>query len=197
MVASISPHRLVDTAAVSVLAWSAAKAVRGDVAPDEERVFRAVNGAPDALAPLVWPVMQMGALGAVYVAAAETHRRRGRNAAVAVAVGGTAVWGGVKLVKPLIGRGRPAAHLDDVAIRGQRPGGLGYPSGHAAVSMALALAAAPRRLRPLAILAAGMTAASRMYVGAHLPLDVVGGTAIGWLVGSQIDECHGRRRPDE
>jgi membrane-associated phospholipid phosphatase len=49
----------------------------------------------------------------------------------------------------------------------------------------------------LALLGAAVTGASRMYVGAHLPLDIVGGAAVGWLVGTAATcgaGCCGSRR---
>jgi membrane-associated phospholipid phosphatase len=170
-------------ASTTLLWWSARRARTGTVSRHEERVFRKVNDAPDALYPAVWPVMQMGSLGAVYVAAAGVRREAGTRRAVMVAAVGTAVWGGVKLVKPSIGRGRPGAHLPGVHVRGQPQTGLGYPSGHAAVALTLALLTTrePRR-RAAAVVGAGVTGAARMYVGAHLPLDVLGGFAIGLIV---------------
>jgi len=97
------------------------------------------------------------------------------------------VWGGIKLVKPLIGRGRPADLLDDVRVRGAAQSGLGFPSGHAAVSMTLALVATrSTRVHSAALAAALVAGISRIYVAAHLPLDVVAGTAAGWVVGSAV-----------
>jgi undecaprenyl-diphosphatase len=181
---------LVTAAAAATLVWSACSSKRRNVTPREERVFRRFNDAPDLLSPLLWPLMQTGSLAAVFVAAEATRRLRGRNEALTVAVAGTAVWGGVKLIKPLVGRGRPAAHLDDVNVHGQQQRGLGYPSGHAAVSMTLALLTTRTGgARAAAIAVAAITGASRMYVGAHLPLDVVGGLAIGTLVGSGVRCC--------
>lgn len=167
------------------LLWSARRARSLVVSPVEERVFRTFNDAPDALAPLTWPVMQMGSLASVFVAAAHARHRAGDREALEIAAVGTAVWGGIKLIKPLVGRGRPAAHLDGVHVRGHPQTGLGYPSGHAAVSLTLALVAHRSATeQSWALLGAAVTAASRMYVGAHLPLDIVGGAAAGWLVGS-------------
>lgn len=169
--------------ASAAVGWSAVRARTHAVSPAEERAFRLVNDAPDALYPLAWPVMQMGSLGAVFVTAAGVQRTEGRRRAMLVAGIGTAVWGGVKAVKPLVGRGRPAAHLDGVRVRGARQTGLGYPSGHAAVSLTLAhLAPRSPLWRAVATLGAAITGSTRMYVGAHLPLDVVGGFAIGVLV---------------
>jgi undecaprenyl-diphosphatase len=184
---------LVIAAAAPTLVWSARSAKQPDVAQGEERVFRRFNDAPDLLSPVLWPLMQTGSLGAVFVAAEATRRIRGRNQALTVAVAGTAVWGGVKLIKPFVGRGRPAAHLDAVNVHGQEQRGLGYPSGHAAVSMTLALLTTRTGgARTVAVALAAITGASRMYVGAHLPLDVVGGVAIGTLVGSAVRCCHQR-----
>jgi membrane-associated phospholipid phosphatase len=179
------PSRRALAVPLAGLVWSAWRAHGNDVSGSEERVFRAFNAAPDGLAPFLWPVMQMGSLGAVYVVAADQYRREGRAQAIAVAATGTAVWGGIKLIKPIVGRGRPVDHLERVRVRGRGQSGLGYPSGHAAVSLTLALSASVNaRDRRLAVLGAAVTAVSRMYVGAHLPLDVVGGASAGWLVGA-------------
>ena len=175
----------VAASSAAALVWSAHRARSRTVSEVEERVFRVANDAPDALDAVAWPVMQMGSLGAVFATSARVWRTSGPRRAVTVAVIGTAVWGGVKVIKPAIGRGRPAMYLPAVHVRGQPQTGLGYPSGHAAVSLTLALLATrSRRARAAAVAGAGVTGATRMYVGAHLPLDVLGGFAVGLLVES-------------
>ena len=168
----------------AALCGSACRARSGSVGDAEERVFRRFNDAPDGLHGPAWVLMQSGSLAGVFVAAAELARRRRTPSAVAIAIAGSTVWAGVKLVKPLVGRGRPQQHLDEVVVRGQPQTGLGYPSGHAAVALTLALLA-PRVPTPTAQAAGvafgGAVGATRMYVGAHLPLDVAGGLAIGLL----------------
>lgn len=180
---------LTDVIGVAVAVESARRARSQEVGAREERVFRAVNDAPDAIHPPVWAVMQSGSLGAVFVAAGHLHRRGNPGGAAVAAVSGTVVWGGVKLIKPLVRRGRPRDHLSGVTVRGAEQRGLGYPSGHAAVAMTLAevttVACSPAG-RTVAHLVAATTGGARVYVGAHLPLDVAGGLALGSVVGRRV-----------
>lgn len=70
----------------------------------------------------------------------------------------------------------------------------GFVSGHSAVAAALATAAAPylsRRLRRVAWALALTVGLARVYVGAHLPLDVVGGLLVGWVTGSLVHHALG------
>jgi membrane-associated phospholipid phosphatase len=187
---------------VVAFAESVRRAHGGHVGRCEERVFRWFNHRTNRIAAPVWVLMQTGSLAAVFVLAGAAARRGRMRSAVLIAVYGTAVWAGVKLVKPGVRRGRPEDHLDDVVVRGDRQSGLGYPSGHAAVALALGLMA-PEALgvarRPAydaaAVGVAAATGATRMYVGAHLPLDVVGGLAIGAVVGRAGSLLLGRLVP--
>ncbi len=173
-------------AAALVLCESARQARTLSVGRGEERIFRRFNRAPDALHVPLWTVMQSGSLAAVW-ATGGALARAGRTPAACVAtLSGTAVWGGVKLIKPRVGRGRPEAVLDGVSVRGPAQTGLGYPSGHAAVATTLALVLTHAKgpaWRAAALAVAGTVSGARMYVGAHLPLDVVGGLALGVLFG--------------
>ena len=177
---------IVPLAAGAVLCRSARLARTNAVADTEQRVFRRFNDAPEQLHVPAWVIMQSGSLAGVFVTAAELARRRRPRTAAAAAIAGTTVWAGAKVIKPLVGRGRPQEHLDDVSVRGQPQTGLGYPSGHAAVALTLALIAPRATTAPsqaAAMTFAGVIGATRMYVGAHLPLDVAGGLAIGLLAG--------------
>jgi undecaprenyl-diphosphatase len=174
--------------AASVVVWSGCAARRGVVSDREAAVFRTFNEPPPVVDRLEVPagaVMQAGSLGGVFAVTGVVGARQGSRRAAGVFGVGGAVWFAMKIVKPLVGRGRPDDLLDGVTVRGQPQTGLGYPSGHAAVSTTLALVATtggPARVAALAVAAVAGT--SRMYVGAHLPLDVVGGFAAGALAGS-------------
>jgi undecaprenyl-diphosphatase len=170
-------------------AWWHAR--RPDVTEAEERVMRTVNGAPDAGYPPVYGVMQLGSLGGG-LAAGALLLRRDRRTGIATMLAVTAAWGGSKLVKRSTGRGRPEAHLEEIVIRGAPQRGLGFPSGHAGVATVVALAAAPVVPRPVAVALAGAavtTVFARVYVGAHLPLDVAGGAAMGLALGCVAREA--------
>jgi hypothetical protein len=173
-------------AGTATLAIAGLEARRHRVLGPEEQVFRGLNDLPDELHGPVWAVMQTGSLASVGVVSVLALLARRPRAAVSLGVAGTAAWAGAKAMKNEIGRGRPAAHVDDVNVRGRPQTGLGFPSGHSAVVVALASAAAPSLPRPLRLIAwtaAGVTAGARMYVGAHLPLDIVGGLGLGAAVG--------------
>jgi glycosyltransferase 2 family protein len=155
----------------------------------EEDLFRLVNDLPNALFPAFWVVMQAGNVLAVGVAAAVVAATRRFWLAANLAITGIGVWLLARLIKDLVGRGRPETLLDDVHIRGGQDSGLGFVSGHAAVAVAIATLVAPylgRRARWVAVVVAVLVCVSRLYVGAHLPLDVVGGAALGWAAGSLV-----------
>ena len=164
-------------------AWWAAR--QPEVGDTEELVMRVVNHAPDGGYWPVYAVMQLGSLGGG-LAAGALLARRDRRIGIATMVAVTAAWGGSKLVKRSTGRGRPDAHLDGIVIRGAPQRGLGFPSGHAGVATVVALSAASVLPRSAALAVGGAavtTLFARVYVGAHLPLDVAGGAAMGVALG--------------
>jgi undecaprenyl-diphosphatase len=94
-------------------------------------------------------------------------------------------------MKLIVDRGRPPVFLSDVLFHGYPtdPRGSGYPSSHAAVAVAVVVGAWPwldRRWRVIGSMVAGMIALNRMYVGAHFPLDIVGGVAVGLMSGGIV-----------
>ena len=159
-----------------------------EVVPHAEvDVFELLNGLPDAVWPAVWLPMQAGSyagsLVVVGIAGVATRDRRVTAAALVASQG--AYWTS-KAVKSMISRGRPEVLLAEVHLR-EKADGFGYVSGHAAVACALAASLAPsmpRRFRPVAFAGAAIVGFARVYGGAHLPLDVVGGAGIGLLLGT-------------
>jgi glycosyltransferase 2 family protein len=172
------------------LALAGAAVRGGDIGPVELRIFRAVNRLPDGLRGPLWLVMQTGTLAAApaaaFVATASGRPRLARR----LLVGGATTWALSKVVKQWVGRPRPTTLLADTRPRGRIQSGLGFVSGHAGVATGLCVAALPElgpRGRRLAIATAAIVPLSRLYVGAHLPLDVVGGAALGLAVDAALD----------
>jgi glycosyltransferase 2 family protein len=162
----------------------------------ESVTTRRVNQLPDVLHGPVWLVMQSGALGAPLVSggvAMVTGRPTLAGRLVGSGVGAYLLAKGVKRV---VRRGRPRELVSGVQIRGSPATGHGYVSGHAAVSMALATEVLPlvgAKARPLPLATASVVALARIYVGAHLPLDALGGAALGWAVSRTGSELLSQR----
>ena len=95
------------------------------------------------------------------------------------------------IVKRIVDRGRPPAYLTDVLVHGYPtdPRGSGYPSSHTAVAIAVVVGAWPWLNAPwrvCGVVAATLIGLNRMYVGAHFPLDIVGGVAVGLIAGGIV-----------
>ncbi len=180
-----------------VFAASALVASRG-VAPSETGVFRVVNGLPDFLYLGIWPFMQYGVFVTIPILIVVALLMRRTRLAAAMAIGGVGVYLLAKVAKGWVDRGRPSALIADVT-EGRETfgiGSLGYPSGHAAVAGALTVILTPHlparwRWLPLSLLV--IVGVGRMYVGAHLPLDLIGGAALGVAAGSAANLIIGVR----
>ena len=82
----------------------------------------------------------------------------------------------------LVERERPGTTVPDAIIRTASIAGLSFPSGHAVLAFAVAGLAAPymtRRWRIGLYALAALNGVARVYLGAHNPLDIVGGAALG------------------
>jgi undecaprenyl-diphosphatase len=171
--------------------------VSGRQVPGWERsVFRTINDLPGFLYGTVWVVMQLGSglaiAGAAMVALVFRRFRLAGTVAIAAGAANLLSLAG----KAIVNRPRPAGVLAHVHVRGAPATGNGYPSGHAAVAFALATIAwlwfGPR-VRWAFFVAAVIVCFGRVYVGAHFPLDVVGGAALGVASGAIVGLATGMR----
>ena len=177
-------------AAVILLIVSALPIERDNVPTWEKEIFESINHLPAWLNPPLQVVMQLGNLIAVPVIALLAYLmwRRWR-VSIDIAISGVAAWILARVLKEAVGRGRPGDLLQEVILRDPAASGLGFVSGHTAVATAVATVLAAylgARGTVVAVLAAVSVGISRIYVGAHLPLDVVGGAMMGWALGSLI-----------
>lgn len=179
---------------LAVLAWLSVVAGGGVLTRPERDAFRLLNDLPGWLDGPLRTVTQAGWIGAVPIAAALAVVLRRRRLAVDLTIAGVVAWVLAKVVKDLAHRGRPGVLIEDVILRGVPGTGHGFVSGHAAVAAALATVASSqvsRRTRRMLWAAVWLVAAARVYSGAHLPLDVVGGVALGWALGAGVHLLRG------
>ena len=96
-----------------------------------------------------------------------------------------ATFGITELLKNLVARPRPYIVLDNVFSRDIMVGGMGYPSGHTAIVTMIGLSLSfllPKNFRWVVFFWIGLVGISRMYLGVHAPLDIVGGILLGTVV---------------
>ncbi|MBS2028105.1 MAG: phosphatase PAP2 family protein [Deltaproteobacteria bacterium] len=121
-----------------------------------------------------------GLVLALVPGAASLALRLGLAAGLATAV--------VQVLKRSCRRPRPSRGIAGFSALAQDPDAFSFPSGHSAVAFAVAVAlvmtASPLGGFELAL--ASCVAVSRVYLGAHYPLDVTLGAALGGLCGAGV-----------
>jgi undecaprenyl-diphosphatase len=167
----------------------------GEVAGVEEAVFRAINGLPDFLQAPMWLLQIPGILVfPLVVALAALLLRRYRLAAAIALTVPLKLLLERRVVKVLVERQRPGTSVSDAILRDASPTGLSFPSGHAILAFALAGLLAPylgRVGRIVVYSVAALNAVARVYLGAHNPLDVVGGAGLGIAIAGALNFAFG------
>jgi undecaprenyl-diphosphatase len=174
--------------AAGALLVSLLVALRDQVPSWELRLTEWLNGAPDAVAAILYPLMQLGTLAApLLVALGILVFKRDRLLAATTIVVGLVAWFGAKAIKDWVERGRPLEYLPGINVREGDGAGLGFISGHSAVVASavavMTMVALPRRFRWIVLVIALFVGVARIVHGVHLPADVVGGWAFGALIG--------------
>src|SRR4051812_39038444 len=180
-----------------VLALATHWADQNVIPPAEIRVFRALNGLPDALYVPLWLPMQFGNLVVGLVVGLSVAGLL-QDVVVAIAVVVATVS---KLVVERVVRARTKAFAEvrqrpgvsepGAILRGDVPvSGASFPSGHVILAAGIA-AVLSTALSPSLVwipwLAVALVGLGRIYVGAHNPLDVAAGLGAGMLIGGVLE----------
>jgi membrane-associated phospholipid phosphatase len=177
---------------LAVLAVGMLAVRNGTVSGVEESTFHAVNDLPGWLYPAVWPFVQLGALAIGPVVAIVATACRRYRLAIAAVLATVLKLVTERAVKAIVSRQRPGTSIGgEVELRGDvSPSGESFVSGHAVLIAALAGVVTPYlpgrwKIMPWVLVGAVML--GRVYVGAHNPLDVVCGAALGVAIAGALN----------
>jgi len=156
----------------------------------ERPVFGYFNSLPSAYSGFMSAITQLGGLGGLIIWCGLAWYLVNKRAAYTVLATGWLAWTVAKIAKAIAHRGRPGEFVADINLSsGEILTGYGFPSGHATLSAAVAAVLYYQiepKYRKYLLLTVLLVGVSRMYLGAHFPLDIFGGWALGALIGAGI-----------
>lgn len=174
-----------------VLAVSTLLAITGAVFDWERRVFDLINHAylPVWVSEQVAKPISNAVWGMVFLVVALLAVPKFRLLSWQYAVAAGSAYVTVFIIEHLVDRARPIGLESYEVVSRAAQDGPGFPSGHVAVIAALGLAiwpfvSWPWRIFIIALI--GAEAWSRVFLGVHAPLDVVGGIAVAMVVVATI-----------
>lgn len=173
--------RLVAAAAIVALGALAARA--RPVNALEVDIYRQIGQLPTWSRPGWRFVELLGSVGAIGVAAATAFFFRRFRLGIKVILGATLAWGLTAVIDGLVAP-RPVPLTLVASFRT-----FHFPAQHVALAAAMATIATPYLRRPLRRLGwpvVALVALADVYLGHHLPLDVVTGAFLGWWSGTAL-----------
>jgi len=180
----------IGAAGAAVVVASALIARNGRVGPVERNIFEVINGLPDALKWPMWSFQLVGLLlTPLAVALVALVLRRWRLALAAVLLMPLKLYVEKGVLKELVHRERPGVTEVDPILRDAPASGPSFPSGHAIIAFGLATLLTPflsRRWQVVVWTLAVLNGVARIYLGAHNPLDIVGGAGAGVAIGGVL-----------
>ena len=180
-------HVLITICTSVALFYASAWLARNQFPNWEQQLLRLIYGLPTFIGPGVYFITQFGSIAMVGIAGLILLIKSTKKVALEVMASGLTAYILAIFAKEIVSRPRPSGLVSGISQRFETAAGPGFPSGHTAVATALATSLwfiVPKKYRPFLILWVALVAFSRMYLGLHAPLDIVGGVAIGLFVGA-------------
>lgn len=158
----------------------------------EEKIFYWFYDLPVGWRPSFLAITQLGSAWAlVALTIVVAWVKRSYALAIKFLSIGVLTYLAAILLKHFVARPRPYQLFEGVTQRDPiGTADYGYPSGHAAMAIVAALLLLPlipRQFRWLLTVLVVLVGVSRLYLGVHLPLDIVGGYCLGWFVVSAVE----------
>lgn len=180
--------------AFGLAAWLA---IGSDLYGWESSWLRAVNNWPDAWRPFfIAASLAPSSLWIGLVAVVVTFLLKLYNLAWRLAASVLAGALLTEVLKEWLARPRPGGLVGELHVRVAEHD-YGFPSGHCLMITIVVLTLLPylpRWLKWVACLMIALMALSRLYLGVHSPLDVIGGVALGAAIVLVIDALPSRWR---
>lgn len=150
----------------------------------EEKLLEMVYGLPDSFRLFFLAVTLLGSAWALAVILIALLMKERFDVAMRVMTAGLSTYLIVWIAKELIARPRPGELVSSILQRELLVMGYGFPSAHTALATALAVVLGvylPKNRRYVVPVWISLVAVSRLYLGVHAPLDIIGGFCIGLI----------------
>lgn len=141
---------------------------------------------PKSLDIITVNITHLGSLAMLYSAALVTYILNYKKLSLKLLVSGLGAYVFAGFLKELVMRPRPFDVWQEIIAREYGKLGYGFPSGHTALIVAVSVVLwsyAKKEQRIVLVATAVLVALSRMVLGVHMPLDLVGGLLIGLITG--------------
>lgn len=150
----------------------------------EASIFSLFYVQSGLLVPVFFVITQLGSIYFLAALSALYLYLKNYVVVLRLLMAGTLAYLLAGVSKDLFGRGRPDELFDNIVFHDVMVRGPGFPSGHTALAVAVGIVLfhhTPQKWHAAIIIVTILAAISRIAVGAHAPLDIVGGAAIGWM----------------